>query len=64
MRVRKCPVLVEMSERRQPSGLSISQAAEPVDVALALRAAGLAPYRVYFDPDLKAWVAKVIDWAA
>ena len=29
-----------------------------------LRAAGLAPYRVYFDPELKAWIAKVIDWAA
>jgi hypothetical protein len=62
MSVRKCPVLVETSNGRISAKVSISSTAQPVDVSLALRESGWTAYRVQFDPEVPAWVAKVIDW--
>lgn len=46
MRCRKCPVLIETSRGRSPAGFSALQAAQPVEVARALREKGWTPYRV------------------
>jgi hypothetical protein len=62
MSVRKCPVLIETSGGRSPAGFSASPSAQPYEISLALREMGLRAYRVQFDPDAVAWVAKVIDW--
>jgi hypothetical protein len=62
MPVRKCPVFVETSRGRSSARLSVSSAAQPVDVSLALRESGWTAYRVRFDPEVPAWIAKVIDW--
>ena len=62
MPVRKCPVLIETSRGRASARLSVSPSAQPVDVSLALREIGWMAYRVQFDPDVPAWIAKVIDW--
>jgi hypothetical protein len=59
---RKCPVLVETSEGRTSAKVSISSTAQPVDVSPALRESGWMAYRVRFDPEVPAWIAKVIDW--
>jgi hypothetical protein len=63
MAARKYPVLVETSLGRAPAGFSASPAAQPVEVSLALREKGWTAYRVRFDPEASAWLAKVIDWA-
>jgi hypothetical protein len=63
MSARKCPVLVETSLGRTSAGLSVSPAAQPVEVSLALREKGWTAYRVRFDPGASAWIARVIDWA-
>jgi hypothetical protein len=62
MSVRKCPVLVETSNGRISAKVSLSSTAQPVDVSLALRESGWTAYRVRFDPEVPAWIAKVIDW--
>ena len=62
MSVRKCPVLVETSRDRTSARLSVPSTAQPVDVSLALRESGWTAYRVRFDPEAPAWIAKVIDW--
>jgi len=62
MSVRKCPVLVETSRGRTSARLSVPSTAQPVDVSLALRESGWTAYRVRFDPEVPAWIAKVIDW--
>jgi hypothetical protein len=62
MSIRKCPVLIETSQGRTSARVSLSSAAQPVDVSLALRESGWMAYRVRFDPDVPAWIAKVIDW--
>jgi hypothetical protein len=59
---RLCPVLVETYQGRSPVGLSASPTAQPVEIALALREKGWAPYRIRFDPEEDVWIAKVIDW--
>jgi len=56
------PVLVETYQGRSPAGLSAPATAKPVEVALALREKGWAPYRIRFEPEEDAWIAKVIDW--
>jgi hypothetical protein len=61
---RKCPVLIETSRGRTSTKVSISSTAQPVDVSLALRESGWMAYRVRFDPEVPAWIAKVIDWTA
>jgi hypothetical protein len=62
MSVRKFPVVVETSRGRTSAKVSFSAAAQPVDISLALRESGWNAYRVRFDPEVAAWVAKVIDW--
>jgi hypothetical protein len=62
MSVRKCPVLIETSRGRASARFSFAATAQPVDVSLALRESGWAAYRVRFDPEVAAWIAKVIDW--
>jgi hypothetical protein len=62
MSVRKCPVLVETSNGRISAKVSLSSTAQPVEVSLALRESGWTAYQVRFDPDVSAWIAKVIDW--
>jgi hypothetical protein len=62
MSVRKCPVLVETSNGRISAKVSLSSTAQPVEVSLALRERGWTAYQVRFDPDVSAWIAKVIDW--
>jgi hypothetical protein len=62
MPVRKCPVLIETSCGRTSAKLLVSTAAHPVDVSLALRENGWRAYLVRFDPEVPAWIAKVIDW--
>jgi len=62
MSIRKCPVLIETSQGRTSAKVSLSSAAQPVDVSLALRESGWMAYRVRFDPDVPAWIAQVIDW--
>ena len=62
MPVRKCPVLIESHNTRAPSGLSFLPSAQPCEITLALREIGWRAYRVQFDPQARAWIAKVIDW--
>jgi hypothetical protein len=62
MSIRKCPVLVETSVGLTPARFSVSSTAQPVDVSLALRESGWMAYRIRFDPEARAWIAKVIDW--
>jgi hypothetical protein len=62
MPVRKRPVLIETSSGRTSARVSVSSAARPVDVSLALRESGWKAYQVRFDPEVAAWIAKVIDW--
>ena len=62
MAVRKCPVLIETSIGRTSAKVSFPTTAQPVDVSLALREIGWKAYRVRFDPEALAWIAKVIDW--
>lgn len=63
MRARKRPVLIESPRGpTRPSGLSASPEAHPVEVSLALRERGLRAYRVEFDFEADAWIARLIDW--
>jgi hypothetical protein len=62
MRKRNCAVLVETYQGRSPSGVYASPTADPIEVALALREKGWAPYRVWYEQQDGLWVAKVIDW--
>jgi hypothetical protein len=62
MSIRKCPVLLETSNGLTPAKVSVSSTAQPVDVSLALRESGWTAYRIRFDPEMPAWIAKVIDW--
>jgi hypothetical protein len=62
MRKRQCPVLVETYQGQFPAGLYAPPTAQPVEVALALREKGWAPYRIRFDQEADVWVATVIDW--
>jgi hypothetical protein len=62
MPVRKCPVLIESYNARAPSGLSVLPSTPPYEITLALREIGWRAYRVQFDPEAGAWIAKVIDW--
>jgi hypothetical protein len=62
MPVRKCPVLIETSHGRTSAKVSFSASARPVDISLALRETGWTAYRIQFDPEASAWIAKVIDW--
>jgi hypothetical protein len=64
MTVRKCPVYVETSSGRTSAKVSFSATAQPVDVSLALRDNGWTAYRIRFDPEGPAWIAKVIDWGS
>ena len=63
MRARKRPVLIETpGGRTRPTGLSALPEAHPVEVSLALREKGLRAYRVEFDFEADAWIARLIDW--
>jgi hypothetical protein len=62
MPVRKCPLLIETPSGRTSARVSFHSTAQPVDVSLALREGGWAAYRLRFDSDVSAWIAKVIDW--
>jgi len=62
MRKHYRPVLIETYQGRSPSGIYAPPTAHPTDVSLALRAKGLVPYRIWFEPEEDLWVAKVIDW--
>ena len=62
MAFRKYPVLIETSQGRTSAKVSFSATAQPADVSLALRESGWMAYRVRFDPEVAAWIAKVIDW--
>ena len=63
MLARKSPVLIETPEGRiRRTGLSASPEAHPVEVSLALREKGLRAYRVEYDFESDAWIARVIDW--
>jgi hypothetical protein len=62
MSIRKCSVLLETPNGLTPAKVSISSTAQPVDVSLALRESGRTAYRIRFDPEVPAWIAKVIDW--
>jgi hypothetical protein len=58
----RCSVLIETYRGQSPSGIFAPQNAQPVEVALALRAKGWMPYSIRFEPEIRVWVAKVIDW--
>jgi hypothetical protein len=62
MSIRKYPVLIETSQGRTSAKVLFSATAQPVDISLALRENGWTAYQVQFDPQVAAWVAKVIDW--
>jgi hypothetical protein len=62
MPARKCPVLIEAPSGRSSTGFSALPSAQPYEISLALRELGWKAYRVQFDPEAGAWVAKVIDW--
>ena len=62
MRKQRWPIFVETYRGRLLTGLSAPENAQTCDIALAVREKGWAPYRVRFDPEESAWVAKVIDW--
>ena len=54
--------MVETNRGRLPTGLSAAECAQPYEMSIALREKSWAPYRIRFDPEMSAWVAKVIDW--
>jgi hypothetical protein len=60
MSIRKCPVLLETSNGFTPA-LSVPPTAQPVDVLLALRESRWTAYQIRVDPEVPAWIAKVID---
>jgi hypothetical protein len=62
MSIRKCRVLVQTPNGLTPAKISVPSTARPVDVSLALRESGWTAYRVWFDAEERAWIAKVIDW--
>jgi hypothetical protein len=63
---RRCPVFVEKhrTQIRIQTKLKAAEYAQPWEVTLALRNIGWAPYRVWFDSETTAWIARVIDWGA
>jgi hypothetical protein len=57
------PVLIETSHRGTlPANFQVPASAHAAEVALALRERGWIPYRVWFDPEARTWIAHVIDW--
>ena len=59
---RRCPVLIETPQGRTRVGLWVSPEAHPWEVSIALREKGWRAYRVQFDAEVVAWIARVIDW--
>ena len=55
-----CPVLIEIGLDRLPADFTAPSTAKPVDVSLALRERGWTPYRVWLDPNARAWIAAVL----
>jgi hypothetical protein len=35
---------------------------EPFRISMRIREQGLIPYKVWFDPQDRAWIVSVIDW--
>jgi hypothetical protein len=54
---------LRFARRTQACGFaSAPDCAQPFKATLALREKGWVPYRIWFDPEAFAWIAKVIDW--
>jgi hypothetical protein len=60
--MRRFPILIEKHQIRTPTDLKAAQFVQPWEVTLTLREHGWAPYRVWFDVEANAWIARVIDW--
>jgi hypothetical protein len=59
---RRRRVLIETRKGRIKAPFTVPESAGAVDVSLRLREVGWTPYKIYFDPETKVWIAIVIDW--
>lgn len=55
-------IFIEAKGVRTPTPVTAHEREDAADVAMRLREAGYAPYRLRFDPQANAWIAQVIDW--
>ena len=62
MRQRRFPVLIDTGRRRVRAGFSAPEAEEPALISLHLREKGRAAYSIRFDPQSRAWIARVMDF--